>query len=64
MIKTKTRNISLTKELDDKTLQLIEELKSLGYDRCYSSIVRESLMLSIDLIRQQYTEIVKRRKNV
>lgn len=53
----KTRNISISKELDSKALELMIDLKKLGYDRCYSSIVRECLLMSIDKIRENYKMI-------
>lgn len=53
----KTRNISISNELDSKALELMSDLKQLGYDRCYSSIVRECLLMSIDKIRENYKMI-------
>lgn len=57
----KTRNISIGNELDGRAVELINDLKELGYDRCYSSIVRECLMMSIDKIREEYKEMVRNR---
>jgi hypothetical protein len=59
----KTRNISLSKELDNRALELMIYLKELGYDRCYSSIVRECLLMSIDKIKDNYKMITSKGAN-
>lgn len=61
-MKSITRNISLTTDIDNRTLDLIEELREMGFDKCYSSIIREALAISIPEIRQTY-QTLTRRKN-
>lgn len=57
---TITRNVSLTRDIDSKTLDLIEELKEMGFDKCYSSIIREALAISIPEIRETYQTLGRR----
>ena len=52
-----TRNISISKEIDSKTLDLIYYLKELGYDRNYSSVISECVLMSVERIKENYKMI-------
>jgi len=55
-----TRNISISKELDGKAIDLIDYLRELGYERNYSSIISECVLMSVDKIRENYKFITQK----